>query len=216
MHPIYKKYLVMVALVWGGSLVLLLAGYLLLLAPQKGTLISLEAQLAEKEREYKNAEIAASNKAKEQLGARTKHLTKKLGDYVADFNDLGDLSFSISRIAGQMRVGAFESRGRGGGSYTDIPNCDYIGRSDAIISFTASFNRFASVVNALERHRPVFFVDEFSITKARKSELEHQVNMLLTVFVRKPQDSQGEAGPLTVSGRSASNSSSAHSTGDLR
>ncbi|MHC4076368.1 MAG: GspMb/PilO family protein, partial [Planctomycetota bacterium] len=54
--------------------------------------------------------------------------------------------------------------------------------------FNADFKGFAALLNALERNRPVIFIDKFLIEKSKQRNLEPKVTMNLTVLVRKHQD----------------------------
>jgi len=69
-----------------------------------------------------------------------------------------------------------------------MPDCDYIYENYIDISFNAGFSQFAALLNALERHWPVVFVDKFTITRSRQDNLERPVTMNLTVFVKKKQE----------------------------
>ena len=49
------------------------------------------------------------------------------------------------------------------------------------------FNEFAGFLNSLERHRPVLFVSEFTLIRAKKDDLTYHVTMDVAAFVRRKQ-----------------------------
>lgn len=216
MKLIYKKYVMMVVSIWGGFFPVFLALYFLLLAPQKATLKSLEVQLAEKKVEYLNAEEAVTEEAKSKRSRRIAELSRRLSNFVADFGRLDSLTFSISKIAKAMQVGEFSSEESTRESFTKIANCKYIGQTGTTIRFAGGFNKFAAIVNALERHKPVIFVDKFTISRMRIDDPEPDVKMQLTVFVRKSQQAEIDAGSIGSTSRVTSGSSSALSAGVLK
>ena len=202
MKPTYKKYFVVVLLVWGVFLPVLLGLYLLLLVPQKEAMEDLKARLAEKELEYGKAKVAATDEARGNISKQIEQLTQKLSVFTVDFDQLDNLTFSISRIASETQVGEFSSRESAAESYSEIRDCTHIGQTSANIGFTGGFNKFAAVVNALERHKPIIFVDEFSIS-------DPAVTMQLTVFVRRPWEGESKASSISGEGAVGSSASSA-------
>lgn len=165
--------------------------HLLMLAPQQNSKEWLERQLSGKKQIYSSALKAAHKETKIQLTEQIKRLRNRLNNFVIDFEDSANLTFDISRIANEKEVASFSIGPKSdGGRSTATHEYKYIFESNVDISFlTAEFNQFAALLNALERHRPVIFVDRFAITRSGKGGLDHQVNMSLAVFVRKKQDS---------------------------
>ncbi|GAI49604.1 unnamed protein product, partial [marine sediment metagenome] len=117
------------------------------------------------------------------------YLQERFKDFVINFDNLANLTFDISQIAKEKRLASFSIKGvetRGGSSIFDSK---YLSENHFAVSFTGSFNQFATFLNALERHRPVVFVDKLKITHSRRENSDHKVDMDLAVFVRKQQDS---------------------------
>ena len=181
----------MAAAIWTGCFILFLFVYMLLLAPQEKSKKQIEKQLAEKKRVYNSALDAAQEETKLKLDEEIKQLQSGLKSFVIDSEDLANLIFDISQIANDKTVTSFRIKTKDSrqGQGLEIPNCDHIYENQINIGFTASFNRFAAFLNALERHQPIVFVDKFAITRSQQDDLGHQVNMNLAVFVRKRQDS---------------------------
>jgi len=190
MKSVYEKYFTKVALVWTGCFILFFFAYMLMLAPQKGSKEQLIQQLEEKKQMYNSALKAAQKETQIQLNEQIEHLRDELKNFVIDFEDSANLTFDISQIANGKEVTSFSIETKKDSSKGPAMSDNYISESCIDISFsTASFNQFAALLNALERHQPVIFVDEFAMTRSRTGSSGHQVNMSLSVFVRKMQES---------------------------
>jgi Tfp pilus assembly protein PilO len=190
MKPIYKKCFMAIA-IWMACFVVFFFAYMLLLAPQGKSKMQVEEQLAEKKRIYGSAVKAAQEESKLKLDEEIKQLQNRLRAFVVDSEDLANLVFDVGRIAGEKDVTSFRIKTQENrqGSGSEIPNCSHICENQIKIGFNAGFNQFAAFLNALERHQPIVFVDEFAVTRSEQDDSGHQVNMNLAVFVRKRQDS---------------------------
>ena len=193
MKPIYRKYFTTVGLIWAGCFVLFLCVYILVLVPQEKSKKYIEKQLAEKKQVYNSVLKIAQEETKIRLNKQIESLRNKLEAFVIDFEDSANLTFDISQIAKEKNVSSFSIRTKNTRKDSAIPNSNYISENRFDISFTANFNQFATFLNALERHRPIVFVDKFTITRPitrpKQDNSGHEVNMSLAVFVRKRQDS---------------------------
>jgi len=177
-------------LIWAGCFVLFFFLYMYLLSPQKRIREQIQRQRAEKKQLYDSAMSAAQEKTRVQLQQETDYLRNKLNDFVVDSADLVNVTLDIGRIASEGQLSSFSIRGKEKRKDSEIPNCERIYEDCINVSFTAGdFSQFAAFLNALERRRPVVFVDEFAITRAKKDDSGHRVNMDLAVFVKKQQDS---------------------------
>ena len=181
----------MAAAIWMGCFILFLFVYMLLLAPQERSKKQIEKQLADKKQIYNSAVEAAQEETKLKLDEEIKQLQRGLKSFVIDSEDLANLIFDIGQIASEKAVTSFRIKTKDSrqGSGLEIPNCNYIYENQINIGFTAGFNQFAGFLSALERHRPIVFVDKFAITRSEQDSSGHQVNMNLAVFARKRQDS---------------------------
>jgi lipopolysaccharide export LptBFGC system permease protein LptF len=193
MNSVYGKYFTKVALIWAGCLALFFFIYILTLAPLKGIREQLERRLEEKKRMYDSALKASQKETRIQLDEQIQQLRNKLKDLVIDFEDSANITFDISQIASGKAVTSFNietKKDKKDSDKSKAKSDKYISESCIDISFsTTDFNQFAALLNALERHQPVIFVDRFTITRASRGSPEHQVKMNLAVFVRKTQDS---------------------------
>ena len=191
MNSIYGKYLTRVALMWAGCFTLFFFVYMLMLAPQQNSKEQLKKQLEEKKQIYDSAMKATQKDAQAQFKEQIEQLRNRLKDFVTDFEDAANLTFDISQIASEKAVSSFNiESSRKSSRMGEVTSDKYIFENCIDISFSADgFNQFAALLNALERHRPVIFVDRFIITRSDKSSAGSQVKMDLAVFVRKIQDS---------------------------
>jgi Tfp pilus assembly protein PilO len=189
MKEIYKKYLAVAALVWTGCFVLLLLAYMSVLTPQKKSKKQIEKEFVEVKQTYDQTVTATNDETKTRLSKEVEDLQDQLKQFVIDHEDAANLTFDISQIASQKSVGSFSVKSRDSSGAPAAPNCSHIDQKQIHVSFTAGFNQFASFLNALERNRPVLFVDKFMITRSDQGSSGHQVEMDLAVFVRKRQDS---------------------------
>lgn len=186
----YRKHFTTVALTWACCFIVFFFAYLLVLAPQNKSKKMAENGLAKTSQEYQSALKATQDETKIQLKKEIEQLQNKLKDFIIDFEDSANLTFDISRIASEKRIASFSIKSKRSGAVA-IPNCKYIGENQIDISFTASFDQFTAFLSALERHRPVVFVDEFRMRRSLqdRNRTGHRVNMSVVVFVRKQQGS---------------------------
>ncbi len=181
----YRKYFTTGALIWAGCFIVFLFVYMIVLAPQKKSRKQIENQLAEKKQIYNSALKATQEETRIWLNEQIENLRNKLDGFVIDFEDSANLTFDISQIANEKKLDSFSIKGKD--TSKDSTDFKYLCENYIDVGFTAAFNQFAAFLNALERHWPVIFVDGFKITRSRRDDPGHKVNMSLTVFVRKRQ-----------------------------
>jgi hypothetical protein len=186
MKPIYKKNLTTVALIWAGCFILLFLVYILVLVPQGRSKKNITNDLAKIERQYQSVLKATEEGTKEELKEQIEALRSKLEEFVLDFEDSANLTFDIGEIAREQQLASFSIEAKDQGRISEIPDCEYIGENYFDIGFTGQFNQFVTFLNTLERHRPVIFVDGFTVTRSRGRETSgHRANLSVAVFVKK-------------------------------
>jgi hypothetical protein len=160
------------------------------LRPQSVNKRRLADTLIEKKDLYEAAEAAAQESTKTQLHEQIRQLQEKLRDFVIDFKDSANLTFDIGQIASEKKVGSFsvKSKDRRAGPVT--PESGSIGENHMDVTFVAGFQQFATFVNSLERHRPVLFVNEFTIARSNKGDSSYEVTLDVAAFVKKQQETQ--------------------------
>jgi len=186
---VYKKYFTTLALVWAGSLVLFLLVYFLVLSPQAAALSRVEQKFAQAKHTYEAALLASRTETKTKLARELEQLQNRLGDFAVDFNNSSNLTFDIGRIAGEKQLGSFTVKTVDSRKNANDNDNQYLQENKVQISFEGSFTQFARFLNALERHRPVLFVDSFKIVRSAQESSPHKVDMDIAVFVRRRQQS---------------------------
>ena len=187
---IYRKYLTRAAIVWAACLVLFVLAYIFVLGPQRSGRKRLESTLTEKKQQYEMAQRAAQEQTKIRLNEQIESLRDILKNFVVDIEDSTNLTFDIGRIANEENVSLFSIKNNDKQGISEIPDCNSICENHIDISFTAGFNQFATFVNALERHQPVLFVNEFTITRSRRGQTTYQVKLDVAAFVKKQQEKE--------------------------
>lgn len=174
-----------IVFIWVCSFVLLLIIYMLVLAPQVKAKKTIKKELTEKKLLLDRAQKITQKETRLKLDKQIDDLHDKLRNYVVDFDDISDVTFDISRIANEKKVKSFNIKSvNRGGSVSKTGN-KYVHVNNFDVSFTSGFVQFATLLNTLERNRPVIFVDKFRIIRSEENNFEHQVDMDLAVFVRK-------------------------------
>jgi hypothetical protein len=188
----YKKHLTITAIAWAASLVVLIAAYLILLKPQTTKKRWFERKLAEKKQLYESAQRAAQEQTRIRLNEQIERLRERLGDFVTDFDDSADLTFNRGQIANKGKVTSFSvrSREKPGSSTTPGPDSKTVDESRIDVTFVSGFRQFATFVNNLERHRPVFFVHEFRIARHNQNKSAYQVTLDVRALIRKQQETE--------------------------
>jgi Tfp pilus assembly protein PilO len=187
---IHKNYIMVAGAIWAASSVVFLLAYLLVLGPQKDHIKDTENKLTEKKQAVDSALRAAQEETKIQLNEQIEHLQSRLKDFVIDFEDSANLTFDISQIANDQKVASFSIKTKGSRGLSAIPDCSYIYENHIEINFTGGFKQFATFLSALERHRPVLFVDKLTIARSAREDVEYQVGLNVTFLVGKPQESK--------------------------
>jgi Tfp pilus assembly protein PilO len=186
----YKKYLVTTGLVWSASFVIFLFIYMLVLAPQKDHKKYLDRELVDKRQVYESALQTSKKEIRIKLNEQVESLRDRLGDFVIDFEDSTNLTFDISQVANEQKVTSFSIKSKNSRGLSEIPDCKYISENFMDINFNGGFHQFATFLNALERHRPVLFVNSFTITTSQQDNLNYQVSINVAALVRKQQESK--------------------------
>ncbi|MCP4258802.1 MAG: hypothetical protein GY774_15065 [Planctomycetes bacterium] len=188
---VHKKYLITSGVIWAVCFVIFLLAYMLIVRPQKNSQKLVESRLAEKQQVYKSALRAAHEETRIRLNEQIESLRNRLKDFVAEYEDSVNLTFDLSQIAEEKKVASFGSKVKSNrGIAKKKDKYKYIRESQINISFTGDFNQFATFLNTLERHRPVIFVDKFTLARSARDESVFLVNLSVISFVRKQQDSE--------------------------
>lgn len=196
---VYRKHLTITAIAWTVCLVLFIAAYLILLRPQTTKKRWFKRTLAEKKQLYESAQQASQEQTSIRLNEQIERLRERLGDFVTDFEDSADLTFNIGQIANKVKVASFSvrSKEKPGSSTTPGPDSKTVDESHIDVRFVSGFRQFAAFVNNLERHRPIFFVHEFKITRSSQNRSAYQVTLDVRALVRKRPEAETAKVPST-------------------
>lgn len=191
MKSIYRKYFKIGIVFWAGCFIVLFFSYLLFLAPQERLRRATEIRLAENKRLAQSAQEAAEERNKNKLLEQLSDSGKQLKAFVVEQGEDANLTFDIGRISSEIRLNSFSSNFTGSEGTLKTDSYKHINARQISVNFNSSFNKFAMFLNALERNRPVIFVDTFSITRSTEENLGHKVNMELAVLVGKDTKTKG-------------------------
>ena len=198
----HRNYLMVAGAIWAASAVVFLLAYLFVLGPQKNYIKHTENKLTEKKQAVESAMRAAQEETKIQLNEQIERLQCRLKDFVIDFEDSANLTFDISQIANDQNVASFSIKTKDSRGLSAIPDCSYIYENHIEINFTGGFRQFATFLSALERHRPVLFVDKLKIARSGREGVEYQVGLNVTFLVGKPQEREtASRQPAQIYGR---------------
>jgi hypothetical protein len=191
MSRLKKKYLKSVGLFWTACLAVFLPAYFLVLAPQQQSRDRLRNELNKKGKTYEDAQAYALQQEKGMPKKEIQNLRQTLRSFVFDFRNTGALTFDIGQVATGSTVEGFSVKLLEERADAGMAGCRHIDETYVDVKFDAGFHAFLTLLNALERHQPVVFVDSFSIKRSARGGLHHPVNMKLAVFVTKQQNNTG-------------------------
>jgi lipopolysaccharide export LptBFGC system permease protein LptF len=189
----YKKNLKISLFIWAACLVLFALTYVLILRPQGRSKKRLEIKYDEKKQAFEFAQNAARKETQNRLLKQIKDQQNKLGIFITDFEDSANLIFDISRIAREKNVTSLNVENKNEPPTLEKKELNNISESRIVISFNAGFNQFATFLNALERHQPVLFINEFKLMRTNKNKTAYQVEMDVAALIKKQQDNQATA-----------------------
>jgi hypothetical protein len=185
----YRKYIIAMGIVWMASLVLFALVYYVVIAPQLKIRNQAFKEAAEKKKLFESALSAAQEDNKKKLAGELEELKTRLSNYVSEYDDSANLTFSISSIAADKQVSGFTVKTTEQGKVQDALVAKNLQENRIETTFTSDFLQFANFLNTLERHRPVIFVDRFKVSRGDQVGMPNKVDMTLSYFVRKKQDS---------------------------
>jgi hypothetical protein len=178
------KYIKVTAMAWSGCFVLFLLVYLFVLSPLNKSRRYIESEFRKIKDDADAAMLASQEQTKIRLNKQIEQLNNSIGDFVIEPGNISNLTYQISGISNKIGLNAFQVTPIGQ-NISIFDDCKYVSGQLYQVGFTASFNQFAAFLNALERYRPVIFIDTFSITRSREGRTNHMVDMQLAILVAK-------------------------------
>ena len=187
------KYIKLAALIWSCCFIVFLLVFLLVLSPLNRHRTQVESEFKKVKSDADSALLASEEETKIRLNEQIQDLNDTLGNFVIESENTSNLIYQISGISNEIELKAFQITPTGQNIST-FDNCKYISGQLYQVGFIASFNQFATFLNALERYRPVIFIDTFSITRSRQGENGHTVDMQLAILVLKNEKAKKAKG----------------------
>ena len=184
----YRKYILAMGIVWAASLVVFALVYYIVIIPQLKAKAQLLKESTEKKQLFELALSAANEDNKKKLAGEVEELKTRLIDYVSEYEESTNLTFSISRIAADKQVSDFTVKTSEQAWAQDALTANNLQENRIEIAFASDFLQFASFLNTLERHQPVVFVDRFKVQRDNQGGAANKVDMSLSFFVRKKLD----------------------------
>ncbi len=183
----YRKYIITMGIVWGVSFFLFAIAYYFFITPQLKIRSQLLKEATEKKERLNIALGISLEDNRKKLAAEIESLKTKLSNYVFEYEDSPNLTFAVSRIAGDRQVSAFTVKTTEISRQQDQPTAKNFQENKIEISFASDFLQFANFINDLERHQPVVFVDRFRVQREGQGGTSSKIDMSLSFFVRRKQ-----------------------------
>lgn len=186
-----NRYFAVMAIAWGPCLVVAAAVYAGILRPQIDYHKELDAKVAKSRECYARAIEAAKEKDQSHLTGQVENLRNRVGDFVVSLADAPDLAFKIGELANEAKLASFGMRPASRHGPDASTSFERITEKHVDLTFAGSFPRFAAFLSAVERHRPVLFVETFAISRPVEKDSEPQASLELAVLVEKAVGSAG-------------------------
>ena len=184
-----NKYVFMIVATWIPCIALGIAFYLFALEPQMQQVGTLEMELTDARQLYSRAVEAARPENQLRLTQEAQKLNKRVADFILRPETAPDLAFEIAELASTTEVESFTMKPQDRAGLEALPNCERIGERRINVAFASHFHQFATLLNSLERHRPVLFIETFAITRPRQETEKPRIDMQLAVLVEKSRSS---------------------------
>jgi Tfp pilus assembly protein PilO len=186
MKSMYRGYVKAGVFLWAACFIGFFLFYLIALGPQEKFRRQSESKLAEVQRLAQTATDAADKQNKTRLTEQVREAEQTLQRFVTAEKSIDNLTLDIREIPSRAALNAFSISTGSSESDLKIDNCEHIVGQQLSVSFTSSFNQFATFLNALEMSRPVVFIDAFSVARSKQgAPSKQQVDMTLAVLVSK-------------------------------
>ena len=185
MKAIHKRYIKTIGVTWGISLLLFLLAYMIVLGPLGRSRVDTYGLLLQQKDAYEESCRVSKEEVRETLKKEVQELTDRVGDFVVPIKDSADLTFNISRIAEKYKIESFNIKNQSNAGILGLFENKYACENHIEISFSSDFAQFARLLNAIERHRPVLFVENFRITSPVLDGEKPQISMNLVYLARK-------------------------------
>ena len=184
-NKIIGKYFITVGAVWGLWLLGMALIYLLVIQPQQRTLAEVQKNFAVSNEQYSLAQTAQREDTQRRMAEKLEGVKELVRTFVINPTESSQLTFRISQLAGQCRLGNFTAKVKESvGTLNEQENLK-IGEGWVELTFSSTFNQFAVFLNSLETDRPVVFVESAAIKRSDSGSL-HDARVLISYLMDKP------------------------------
>jgi len=184
-NKIIGKYFITVGAVWGLWLLGMALIYLLVIQPQQRTLAEVQKNFAVSNEQYSLAQTAQREDTQRRMAEKLEGVKELVRTFVINPTESSQLTFRISQLAGQCRLGNFTAKVKeSAGTLNEQENLK-IGEGWVELTFSSTFNQFAVFLNSLETDRPVVFVESAAIKRSDSGSL-HDARVLISYLMDKP------------------------------
>jgi len=184
-NKIIGKYFITVGAVWGLWLSGMILTYLLVVQPQHRTLAQVQKDFTVSNEQYNLAQTAQREDTQKHMAEKLEGVREFVRTFVINPTESSQLTFIISQLAGQCRLGNFTTKVKeNAGSLNEQENLK-IGEGWLELTFSSTFNQFATFLNSLEMNRPVVFVESAAIKRSDSGSL-HDARVLISYLMDKP------------------------------
>lgn len=184
-----KKFILNATVSWVVCAVVLIFAYIFLLFPAQRKAAHLRNSVDSVRKEYDEASEFVTGKNLDRMRIQVAGLKEELERYLAPDEEAKSIAFRVSRIAEQSGIKGFSTKFKPKKMESVVDNCPQIDMSRIDISFKGEYAQFVRLINDLERHQPIVFVDSFSIVAADKGDELHDIKIVLKILIddRKKQ-----------------------------
>ena len=178
-----KHLIVKVAVIWGLCAFAVIAFYMGVVFPAQRSARQVSGRLDEITSRYEEAGEFVRGRRLEKMQRQIVLLRAELETYLVSRDAARDNASAISRIAERTGIKGYSTRYRNSSLIAELDNCLHVGASWIDISWKGDFEQFARLINELERHRPVVFVDGFLISRPNNQAEGCQIELSLVILV---------------------------------
>ncbi len=188
MNLMARKYIKTAIMFWGLCLVILVPVVLLVIKPQMERIKSLRNQYNEKNIQTEKIKVETEESTILELQKKIDNLKAEYDRFVVPSQSaIQTLALiEIDKMCKDIGLDAYIDPWNSG-EVQAFSECKYVRGQLIKVTFNATFNEFAKLLNNLERFKSVIFIDGFSVTKSQENEGKQRIEMSLAVLVAKPQ-----------------------------
>jgi hypothetical protein len=178
-----QKYGLAVAGVWGVWLIITVLLYALILGPQGKLMATLQQTMQTTTEDYELAQRARRPEIKLRIQERLENATQNLNQFMIGADAASRLTVLISQLAAQQNLADFSVKMRDLSPTLDEQNKSGIVEAWLELTFSGPFGRCAAYLNALERNKPVIFIESAEIQRSSQINKDPTARVLISYLI---------------------------------